>query len=199
MRTAMLIVGVQNDFCTGGAREIVGGERVAAPLSCVASAIDHGEGLIVVSREWHSEESPYFRNGSEHAPYCVAGTHGAAFPPALSLSGRARVVYRSCDPDDGDSAFRATDRTGTPLGDLLRREGTKELLIGGMPTETTVRATALEALRRGFRVVVIQDGVAARSPAAGREILGSLRLAGAKVMGSGEAILSLYSRGDLRV
>src|SRR5690606_32574504 len=46
MRTAMLIVGVQNDFCTGGAREIVGGERVAAPLSCVASAIDHGEGLI---------------------------------------------------------------------------------------------------------------------------------------------------------
>ncbi len=199
MQTAMLIVGVQNDFCTGGAREVAGGERVAGPLSCVASAIDHGNGLVVVSREWHSAESPYFGDDEEHAPFCVAGTHGAAFPRALNVSRRARIVYRSCDPDEGDSAFRATDRTGMPLHDLLRRAGARELLIGGLPTETTVRATALEALRRGFRVVVIQDGTAARDPAAGRETLGALRLAGARVMGSGEAILTLYSRGDVRL
>jgi nicotinamidase/pyrazinamidase len=200
MRTAMLIVGVQNDFCTGGAREVVGGERVAGPLSCVASAVDHGDGMIVVSREWHSETSHYFRGGGGSlSPYCVAGTRGAGFPPTLTLSPRTRIVYRSTDPEEGDSAFRSTDRTGATLAELLRENGTEELFVGGLPTETTVRATVMEALRRGFRVVVIQDGVAARDPAAGREVLGSLRLAGARVMGSGEAIMSLYSRGDVRL
>lgn len=200
MRTAMLIVGVQNDFCTGGAREVSGGERVAGPLSCVASAIDHAQGLIVVVREWHSEGSGYFRgSGGSLAPYCVAGTRGAAFHPDLSISRRARVAYRSTDPEAGDSAFRATDRRGTELGELLREEGTREILLGGIPTETSVRATAVEALRRGFRVTVIQDGVAAQDPAAGRAIMGDLRLAGARVMGSGEAIMSLYARGDVRI
>lgn len=200
MRSAVLIVGVQNDFCTGGAREVAGGERVASPLSCVASAIDHGDGLVVVCREWHSEGSPYFEgSGGNLPPYCVAGTRGAAFPRDLSVTKRARIVYRSNDPDEGDSAFRATDRTGASLGEVLRREGMDEILLGGLPTETAVRATALDALRQGFRVIVIQDGVAARTPAAGREILGDLRMAGARVMGSGEAIMQLYSRGDVRI
>jgi len=198
MKTAMLIVGVQNDFCTGGAREVAGGERVAAPLSCVASAVDHGNGLVVVSREWHAPDSHYFRDGTQ-TPYCVAGTRGAAFPPSLTLSRRTRIVYRSTDPEEGDSAFHATDRTGATLAELLEEGGTEELFVGGLPTETTVRATVLDALRRGYRVVVIQDGVAARDPALGREVLGSLRLAGARVMGSGEAIMTLYSRGDVRI
>jgi len=200
MKTAMLIVGVQNDFCTGGAREIVGGERVAAPLSCVASAIDHGNGLVVVSREWHAPDSHYFLGrGGTLPPYCVAGTRGAAFPPSLTLSRRTRIVYRSTDPEEGDSAFHATDRTGATLAELLDEGGAEELFVGGLPTETAVRATVLDALRRGYRVVVIQDGVAARDPVLGREVLGSLRLAGARVMGSGEAIMTLYSRGDVRI
>lgn len=200
MQTAIVIVGVQNDFCTGGAREVRGGERVAGPLSCVASAIDHADGLIVLSREWHSEASEYFRDGeNSRRPYCVAGTPGAAFHPDLSISRRARIVYRSTDPQEGDSAFRARDRSGMKLEDLLRREGTREILLGGIPTETSVRATAMEALRRGFRVTLIQDGVAARDPVIGREVMGTLRLAGARVMGSGEAIMTLYSRGDVRL
>lgn len=200
MRKAILIVGVQNDFCTGGSREVPGGERVASPLSCVASAIDNGDGLIVVSREWHSDRSHYFEGqGGSTRPYCVAGTRGAAFHRELSLSRRARIVYRSSDPEEGDSAFRACDRCGLSLRELLEERGVEEIFLGGLPTETTIRATALEALRLGFRLTIIQDGVAAVQPARGREILGDLRMAGARVMGSGEAIMSLYRRGEVRL
>lgn len=200
MRRAMLIVGVQNDYCTGGAREVPGGERVASPLSCVASAVDHGHGLVIASREWHSDASHYFQgNGGQVAPYCVAGTRGAAFHRDLSLSKRSMIVYRSTDPEDGDSAFRCFDRCGTTLAEILRSVGVEEIFLGGLPTETHVRATALDALRRGFRVTLIQDGVAARDVSRGREILGNLRLAGARVMGSGEAIMSLYSSGEVRM
>lgn len=200
MRKAILIVGVQNDFCTGGAREVPGGERVAAPLSCVASAIDHGDGLIVVSREWHSDRSHYFEGqGGALSPYCVAGTPGAALHRDLSVSRRARVVYRSSDPEEGASAFRSCDRCGLSLRDLLETMGTEEIFLGGLPVETAIRSTALEALRLGFRLTIIQDGVAAVEPRKGREILGDLRLAGARVMGSGEAILSLYRKGEVRL
>lgn len=200
MRRAMVIVGVQNDFCTGGAREVPGGERVAGPLSCVANAIDHGKGLVVASREWHSDASDYFKgSGGELTPFCVAGTPGASFHPELSLSRRTKIIYRSSDPEEGDSAFRACAQCGTSLEELLGAVGIEEIFLGGLPTETSVRSTALEALRRGFKVTVIQDGVVARERDKGREILGDLRQAGARIMGSGEAIMSLYSRGEIQL
>ncbi len=201
MRKALLIVGVQNDRCAGGAKEVPGADRVAGPLSALGSAIDHAGDLVVAAREWHAESSPWFRRqGGHHEPYCVGGTRGAAFHPRLHLGRRTRQVFRTDDPDEnGASAFHAIDRKGAPLADLLRESDVEEIFLGGMPLEQTIRATAMDAMRRGFRVTVIQDCVAARDPAAGREILFSLRLAGARITSSGEAILSLYWSGEAQL
>lgn len=197
--TALVIVGVQNDFCTGGPRGVPGGEKVAAPLSYVANAIDHGGGLVVAVREWHSEASPWFRpNGGDEEPYCIAGSKGAAFHRDLSLSRRTRIVFRSSDPALGGSAFHTVDRRGKPLADLLADAGAERILLGGIPTEGAVRATALDALRRGLGVTLIQDGVASGDEQRGREVMKDLRWSGAEVAGSGQAIMGLYTSGQLR-
>jgi len=200
MRKALLVVGVQNDLCCPeGASPVPDGDRVPARISAVGSAVDNAGDLVIASREWLHPDIESFAAG-RLAPYCVAGTAGAAFHPALTLSHRTRQVFRYVDPEEnGHSAFLAVGRDASPLVDLLRGAGVEEVFLGGLPLEHAIRATAMDGLRRGFDVTVLQDCVAARDPQAGRDVLTSLRLAGARVTSSGEAILSLYKSGEARL
>lgn len=200
MRRGMLIVGVQNDFCPGGAVAVPGGDRVAGPASFLANTVEEAGGLVIAVREWHSGHAPYFAgHGGDLAPFCVAGTRGAAFHPDLHLSRKARFVFRSGDPREiGPSAFRAVDRHGRPLAELLADAGIGHVYVAGLATEREVAATALGALRRGLAVSVLQDGIAAIDPRAGDETLTRLRIAGAEVVSSGQAILGLFARGEAR-
>lgn len=197
MKRALLIVGVQNDLCRRAHR----GCEVAGPLSCLASAVEHAHGNVLVVREWHGDKSPYFVEGGGDLPsFCVAGTEGAAFHPDLHLSRQTRLTFRSRDPRElGPSAFRAIDRRGKPLLELLRELGVEGIFVGGNAAEGEVRATVLDALRQGFDVTVVQDGVGAIDEARGREVLFQLRLAGASVLSSGQAILGLYTSGEARL
>lgn len=198
MKRGMLLVGVQNDFCPGGVRPTSRGAAVIGPLSCLANTVDHSGGGIVVVREWQSAQSPWF--DEDHPAFCVAGTRGASFHEDLHLSARTRQVFRSANPLElGPSAFRGIDRAGRPLAHLLREMGVDSLFLGGSATEWEIRATALDGLRQGFRVAVIQDGVAAFDERRGQDVLTELRLAGVEVLSSGQAIMAMYSSGEARL
>lgn len=198
MRRGILLVGVQNDFCPGGARPASRGGEVIGPLSCLANTVDQSGGLIVVVREWQSPSSPWF--DAAHPAFCVAGTRGASFHEDLHLSHRARQVFRSADPDEiGPSAFRATDRSGRSLAQLLRDTAIEYVFIAGSAMEREVRHTALDARRQGLRVAVVQDAVASLDERDGEDVLGELLLAGIEVVSSGQAIMDIYSSGEVRL
>jgi len=200
MRRGMLIVGVQNDFCPGGSVAVAQGDQVAGPLSFLANTVEQAGGLVVAVREWHSEKSDYFQGaGGDLTPYCVAGTQGAAFHRDLHLSRRARFVFRGGDPrETGPSAFRSVDRNGLPLASLLAEHHVEHVFVGGIATEREIRATVMDALRRGLQVSVVQDGIASLNARAGAETLHELRLAGAEVVSSGQAIMALFTNGEAR-
>jgi len=48
---------------------------------------------------------------------------------------------------------------GTALDDRLEDLGARTLYVTGLATNTYVQHTVLEACKRGFRVVVVEDGV----------------------------------------
>ena len=55
---------------------------------------------------------------------------------------------------------------GTELGDLLSNAGCDSVVVTGASTSGCVRATALDALQHGYRVVVPREAVGDRNPAA---------------------------------
>ena len=57
----------------------------------------------------------------------------------------------------------------------------RRLFIGGLATEYCVAASARDALRAGYAVVLLTDAVRAIDPAGGREAVQSMRLAGAEI------------------
>lgn len=158
---ALLIVDVQNDFCPGGALAVPGGDRVIPVLNRYAARFRAAGLPVYASRDWHPAETRHFEaQGGPWPPHCVAGTPGAAFHDRLELPEETTVVSKGRDPtDDGYSAFEAETEAGTPLEDALRESGVRRLFVGGLATDYCVRASVLDAARRGLRPVLLLDAI----------------------------------------
>jgi nicotinamidase/pyrazinamidase len=147
---AVLIVDVQNDFCPGGTLAVPDGEQV---IPVINSVLDRFE-VIVASKDWHPEKSRHFEKWPVH---CVQNTYGATFHPLLDEERIKEVFLKGTEgEDDGYSAFEATNKN---LEGYLRSRGVDDLYICGLATDYCVLASALDAKKRGFHVLVIEDAI----------------------------------------
>lgn len=159
---ALLIVDVQNDFCPGGALQILDGERIIEPINRALAHFITAGLPILASRDWHNPKTRHFRDfGGVWPPHCIQGTEGAAFHPGLRLPEETVILSKGINPElDGYSAFEGMTIEGKMMADLLRELAVRRLYIGGLATDYCVLCTTLEALRNGFEVTVLTDAVA---------------------------------------
>jgi len=159
--TALLIVDVQNDFCPDGALPVPEGDRVVPVINRYIEQVLAAGGPIIASRDWHPPGTRHFRAaGGPWPPHCVQGTGGAAFHARLDLPTRAVIVTKGDNPrDDGYSAFDGRDPSGRPLADVLKERNVQKVLVGGLATDYCVRASTLDALRHGFRAIILLDAM----------------------------------------
>jgi len=159
---ALLIVDVQNDFCPGGALQILDGDRVVEPINRALEYFSAAGLPILASRDWHPPKTRHFRDfGGGWPIHCVQGTAGAAFHPGLRLPEEAVILSKGINPElDGYSAFEGITADGRMMADLLHELKVRKLYIGGLATDFCVLCTTLEALRNGIKVTVLTDAVA---------------------------------------
>jgi nicotinamidase-related amidase len=173
---ALLIVDVQHDFLPGGALAVPDGDAVIPALVAAARTAD----LVVASRDAHpADHCSFATQGGIWPPHCVEGTHGADLHPAIAALAPALVIDKATASDrDAYSAF-----DGTGLADTLRARGVDRLVVGGLATDYCVRASVLDALREGFPVTVLAEGVRGVevSPGDTQRALDEMREAGAVV------------------
>jgi nicotinamidase/pyrazinamidase len=157
MARALLIVDVQNDFASPeGALSVKGGEEILDRVNELAAG--GGFDLVIATRDWHPEDHGSFRdNGGPWPAHCVQGSWGAELHPGLATGRIDMVLDKGREPDtDGCSAF-----DGTGLEKLLKGRGIKELVVVGLATDSSVRASALHAIEAGIKATVDPDGVRA--------------------------------------
>ena len=162
-RDALVIVDVQNDFCPGGALAVRDGDRVVPALNRYAARFATAGAPVFASRDWHPTVTRHFKaHGGAWPPHCVQGTSGAEFHPALELPPGTEVVSKGADAEaDAYSCFQAETADGMPFAAALGEHGVGRLFVGGLATDYCVKATALDALKEGFEVVVLADAVRA--------------------------------------
>ena len=180
---ALVVVDVQNDFCPGGSLAVPDGDSVVPVLNRYAERFDAQGAAVFASRDWHPPRTKHFAAyGGIWPPHCVQGTAGAAPHPALVLPVRTQVVSKGMDPEeDAYSCFQARAEQGGDFASLLAAREIQRLFVGGLATDYCVKATALDALRAGLTVVVLQDAVRAVdvTPGDGARALADLAAAGA--------------------
>ena len=161
-RSALLVVDVQNDFCTGGALAVPGSERVVAALNrYIDEAVARGI-PVYASRDWHPAGTSHFQPfGGIWPVHCVQDTPGARFHPDLRLPPGVIVISKGDDPEQhGYSALEGHTPDGVGLLDDLRRRGITHLFVGGLATDYCVKHSALDAAAAGLQVTVLEDAVA---------------------------------------
>ena len=179
-KRALVVVDVQNDFCPGGSLAVERGDEVVAPLNrLIREFLQRGD-LVVKSRDWHPARTKHFAAyGGTWPVHCVQNTRGAEFHPELLDDPRIQIISKGTGDEDSYSAF-----DGTTLAEDLRREGVKEVWVGGLATDYCVKNTVLDALRAGFRVRALTDAMRAVNlqPGDGPRALEEMRAAGAEIV-----------------
>lgn len=172
-RSALILVDLQNDFLPGGALAVRDGDAVLPIAERWLQKCD----LVVATQDWHppnhvsfATNHPGKKVGDEietggprqklWPPHCIADTPGAALADTLDMARISHVVKKGTDPQvDSYSAFFDNGHIrGTGLAEYLREQGVDTIYLLGLATDYCVKATALDAVKLGFKVKLIEDG-----------------------------------------
>ena len=187
---ALVIVDVQNDFADPkGSLSVRGAPAIVPVVNAQAAEARRSGALVVLTQDWHPSRTPHFiRDGGPWPPHCVQDSWGAELYPSLDVPEGTPIVRKGSNGEDGYSAFTMRDPASgqdvpTMLQPLLQTAGVEEVVVVGLATDYCVRATTLDALRLGFRTVVLTDGIAAVnvSEGDGERALEELAAAGASL------------------
>jgi nicotinamidase/pyrazinamidase len=192
-------VDTQEDFMLpGGKLYVPGAEKILPNIDRLVGLARVGRVLLVSDACEHSPDDPEFKT---FPPHCIRGTLGARIVP----EGLARTVYSIPNHPDAklpDSIFenqqinlekQTLDVFDNPhaetMVNLLGRDAA--YMVFGVVTEHCVRLAAKGLLDRGCKVSVIKDAIETLNATEGQRTLDELRLHGAKLISTDEAIAAV--------
>ncbi len=193
-KRGLIVVDVQNDFVEGGSLGVTGGRDVARRVSTHLAENADDYAVIAASRDWHlgGHEDGETNGGHFHAVgeqpdfvttwpvHCVQGETGSDYAPELETSTVTHHVVKGMG-EPAYSAFEGVTADGHRLAEVLNDAGVEEVDITGIATDYCVRATALDAVKAGFRVR-LRDGMhAGVAPDSSKAALAELAAAGVTV------------------
>ena len=171
MKTALLVIDVQNDFCPAGALEVAGGNEIIPYINEEMVKYD----CVVLTQDWHPKGHSSFATSHEgknpleliKMPYgdqvlwpdhCVQGSKGAEFHPDLNIEQANAIIRKGSNPFiDSYSAFFENDRkTPTGLDGYFKSLEIEKINLAGLATDFCVNYSAQDAANLGYKVSVLE-------------------------------------------
>ena len=179
LKTLLLIIDVQNDFCPGGALAVNDGGAVVSPLNDLSRALTAKGARAAATQDWHPAYHISFASSHDRKnpgdvidtqlvkgqvlwpDHCVQGTKGADFHENLDLKTVSMVIRKGFNPAlDSYSAFFENDRkTATGLEGWIKSLGIETVIMGGIATDYCVFFSAMDCKRLGFNTIIASDAV----------------------------------------
>ncbi len=180
MDRALIIVDVQNDFCPNGALPVEEGDKIIPVINKLMGKFNK----IYASKDWHPEKSLHFEKWPVH---CIQNSYGAEFHKDLNTTKIDEVFLKgTSNSDDGYSMFEATNIN---FEEFLKKNSVKKLFITGLALDFCVKATALDAHKKGFETYIILDATEAVNKEKKSEIIDELKKEGIKLVVSSDLLV----------
>lgn len=163
-KKALLVVDVQNDFCPGGALAVPDGNKVIPIINNLVHIFFGNEEPVFASRDWHPQNHCSFKEqGGPWPKHCVQSTRGAELHRDLRLPKNFVLISKGAKQDqDAYSAFAGQDNIyKKSLLEHLKQDDVRQIYIVGLALDYCVKATALDAKKNGFDVVVFENATRA--------------------------------------
>lgn len=178
-RTAMIVIDMQNDFCTAtGWVDHIGGNFTAdrapiAPLQRLLPTL-RAQQVPIVWVNWGNRADLANMPANQHHLYKPGGTGiglGEALPGhgarVLQKDSWAAAVVEELTPHPDDiqvDKYRISGFWDTPLDSILRNLGVRTLLFAGVNTDQCVLHSLADANFLGYGCVLLEDCCATSSP-----------------------------------
>ena len=170
--SALVVVDVQNGFTPGGNLAVADADTIIPTINQLAGCFEN----VVLTQDWHPDNhislQPIIRASShlkrlnwimDHrcftTKHCIQGTHDAEFHPDLNIPTAQLIIRKGFHAHiDSYSAFMEADHTiMTGLTGYLKERGIDTVYVVGIATDFCVAWTALDAVKQGFKTLVIED------------------------------------------
>jgi nicotinamidase-related amidase len=146
MKTALLVIDIQNDYFPGGKYPLVNTEEAARKAYVLLQCFrEHGAQGAQHIHIQHISLKP-------DAAFFIKGDSGSDIHDSVAHFEGEPIVYKHYP-----NAFRETK-----LLEMLKEWGVERVVITGMMTHMCVDATARAAADYGFQVIIAEDACATR-------------------------------------
>jgi nicotinamidase/pyrazinamidase len=174
-KLGIIVVDLQGDFTTSkrGSLAVEGTDQAYIDQVQQATESLHKKGYpIYATQDWHPADhvSFYTNHPGKKAfdlidvagkkqvlwpPHCVQKTENAEV--LLDNKMFTAIVKKGEDKKyDSYSGFQDDGGARTELNRLLKKAGVKEVIVYGLATDYCVKATALDAVKAGYKVTVVE-------------------------------------------
>lgn len=184
--SALIIITPQYDFCKGGSMAIQDADKIIKKISQFRQEEDFISDTVII-KKWHLENhisfssrfnkkpftkircnlSKYFKNANityEQSLFpnnCVFYSHGAEIHHDLLVKSSDLQIHIGRNRDiDSYSGFGDKFNQKFEITELdwfLKFKCIKTIFICGLYTEDCLQATAIEAKKRGYKVIVLKN------------------------------------------
>jgi nicotinamidase/pyrazinamidase len=175
-KTGVIVVDIQGDFteAKSGSLAVPGTDKTYIETVAEATEYLKESGFsIFATQDWHpANHVSFFTNhpGKEPfgeidvddriqilwPPHCVQGTENAKI---LLDEDMFHTIIKKGQNEwfDSYSGFQDDGGQKTELDSILRRTGIEKLVVYGLATDFCVKATALDAKKAGYHVILIKN------------------------------------------
>lgn len=143
MKSALILIDIQNDYFPGGKMELVGAENAGKNAGSLLDAA-RKSGILIIHVQ-HLSTRP-------DAPFFIPETQGVMIHNLVKPLPGEIVVQKNYP-----NSFRETN-----LQEILTKAGVENLVIGGMMTHMCVDATVRAAADLGYQCMLASDACATR-------------------------------------
>jgi nicotinamidase/pyrazinamidase len=199
-KVGVIVVDLQGDFTTlkRGALAVAGTDQGYLDQVRLATESLRKKGYpIYATQDWHPADHVSFHTnhpgkkafdvievaGKKQVlwpPHCVQKTENAKVQ--LDHKMFAAIVQKGKDKRfDSYSGFQDDGGAQTELNQLLKNAGIKEVIVYGLATDYCVKATALDAVKAGYKVTVIEGLSRGVAPETTLEALEEMRQGGVTI------------------
>ncbi len=205
MKTALLLVDLQNDFMPGGALAVNEGDQVVAIANDLMAKYD----LVVATQDWHPVDHGSFADNHDGKNifdmidlhgleqilwpvHCVQNSEGAAFHKDLAVENIEKIFQKGTDPtvDSYSGFFDNGKRQDTGLVAYLNEQGIEQVDVMGLATDYCVKFTALDAVAAGFatRLIVAGSRAVNMNPEDEQTAIADMQAAGITILEAGAEV-----------
>lgn len=178
MKTALVLVDIQNDYFSGGAMELEGAQAAGEKARLLLDAAR--EAGVTVFHVQHVSDRP-------GATFFLPGTGGAEIHPLVEPAEGEGVIVKGFP-----NSFRAT-----ALDEELKSLGVGRVVFAGMMSHMCVDATVRAAFDLGYQCALAEDACATISLARGDLEVPAAHVHGAFMAALGAVYAVVTSAGEL--